>query len=189
MSKIRTFIAIEIDEPIREKIAALQNELKKTNEPVRWVNPKNIHLTLKFLGEVDVAIIESISECINDVAENFSSFSFAVKGVGVFPNFKRPRVLWTGIENGSGELVKMAGEISEQLNELGFAKERRPFKTHLTMARVKSRLSTKFLEKIKGFEFDGGEVIANEIVIMRSELKSAGAVYSPFKKSVLISIF
>ena len=180
-SRIRAFIAIEISNSVREKIANLQEELKKHKERISWTKPGNIHLTLKFLGDVEESKIKLIGESLTNATKEFQPFKFLVKNLGAFPNLRRPRVLWLGIENPTNELSEILNIIDKQLNLLGFPKKKR-FSPHLTIGRVKSQVSDQFIERFKISQFDGDEVKVEEIIFMKSQLHSKGAIYTPLKK-------
>jgi 2'-5' RNA ligase len=182
LSEIRTFIAIDIPDSIRQKIGIIQDELKKERGRVSWAKPGNIHLTLKFLGNVAENRITDVAEAVEKAVEPFESFNFFIKNLGTFPNVRRPRVLWVGIENPPAQLISLAQNIEEELHRIGFPKEKRRFSPHLTIGRVKSILSGEFIEKIKNLKFEGGEVEVKEIVVMKSDLKPTGAIYTPLHK-------
>ncbi|MFQ6114286.1 MAG: RNA 2',3'-cyclic phosphodiesterase [bacterium] len=184
MSKIRTFIAIEIPDSIHQKIAKVQDELKSKQEKARisWTKPGNIHLTLRFLGDVEESRINSVVEAIEKAVQPFSSFDFLVRNFGAFPNFRRPRVLWIGIENPPSELTQMAQNIEDELSTIGFTSEKRKFSAHLTIGRVKSSLSQSFVQLLQARDFEGGQVRVKEVVVMKSDLRPTGAVYTPLKK-------
>ncbi len=182
VSKIRSFIAIEISESVREKIADLQEELKKHQERISWTKPDNIHLTLKFLGDIEESKTKSIGESLTTATKEFQPFNFFVKELGIFPNFRRPRVLWVGINNTGNELNKIHSKIEQQLNQLGFPKEKKRFNPHLTIGRVQSQVSDQFIEKFNTCKFDGGKVKVEEIIFMKSRLRPKGAIYTPLKK-------
>ena len=182
MKKIRSFIASEISESVREKIADLQEELKEHKERISWTKPHNIHLTLKFLGDIEESKTKSIGESLRAAAKEFQPFNFWVKELGVFPNFRRPRVLWVGINNPGNELNSIHCKIEQQLNQLGFPEEKTRFNPHLTIGRVKSQVSDQFIERFKTAKFDGDEVEVEEIIFMESKLHPKGAIYTPLKK-------
>jgi 2'-5' RNA ligase len=185
---IRTFIAIEIPDSIHKKIAKVQDELesKKQRAHISWTKPGNIHLTLRFLGEIEESRIDSVGEAIEKAVQPFAPFTFLVTNFGAFPNFRRPRVLWIGIENPSSQLIQMAEKIEDQLSKIGFPSEKRKFSPHLTIGRVKSALSQSFVQLLQEKSFEGGEVRVEEVVVMKSELRPTGAVYTPLKKNRLM---
>lgn len=182
MSKVRTFIAIEISDALRQKIAGVQEKLKKEKERVSWTKPGNIHVTLKFLGDVEENEINAIVEAVERAVGSFNSFILSVKNIGAFPNLRRPRVFWVGIENPPVQLTQIFEKIEDELNQIGFPKETRKFSPHLTIGRVRSPISDGFIEKFKKETFEGGKVRVEEIVVMKSDLKPTGAVYTPLKK-------
>lgn len=185
MSKVRTFIAIEISDSVREKIAALQENLKKAGERISWTKPGNIHLTLKFLGDVEENQIEAIADAVNRSAKGIRSFSYQVRNLGAFPNIRRARVLWVGVENKTDELTELANRLEDELSKIGFKKEKHKFKPHLTIGRVKSRLGEQFIKRFEKLDFSENEVRVEEINVIKSDLKPTGAIYTPLKKIML----
>ncbi len=175
----RLFVAVEIPGEIQEKLGGLAGELPK--EGVKAVESNNIHLTLKFLGDIPEDRIDGIKERLGVV--KFSSFNCAVSGVGVFPSPDYIRVVWAGLK--CDEMPKLAAEIEKALEGIG-KKESRPFSSHVTIARVKRKMDAKeFLEKHSGEEF--GEFTVSEFVLMQSELSREGPKYTPLKKFALES--
>lgn len=176
---MRTFIAIEVDEEIKEGLAKIQDELKIAQADVKWVEPKNIHLTLKFLGEVGENKIPAIIQALKDAARQTKSFSIALTNLGAFPSLKSPRVIWIGSENGSAELLELANLIEALLVKLGFPGEKREFSCHLTLGRAKSSLNKESLsEKISQIKF--GSPLRQDvksIVIFKSTLTPKGPIY------------
>ncbi|MBW2492420.1 MAG: RNA 2',3'-cyclic phosphodiesterase [Deltaproteobacteria bacterium] len=181
MSKtIRTFIAIEIPENIISKIQELQESIKAKGFNIRWVRPENIHLTLKFIGDVEAAKISEITEALSKTVEGYIPISLKSKGLGLFPGIKNPRVLWVGLTGQLESLVKLQKTLDENLKVLGFPKEKRPFKGHLTMGRIKAKIDAKKLGDalMKFRNFESETFTADQIVLYKSELKPSGAVYT-----------
>jgi 2'-5' RNA ligase len=145
---MRAFIAIELDKVLRDELATLQAKLKPCGADVKWAEPHNIHLTLKFLGEVPEEKIETIKKTLDTTAANNNTFNISLSGLGAFPNLNSPRVLWVGIKEGSNESVKLANEIEAQLAKLGFSNEERPFSAHLTLGRMRSPKGRERLKEI-----------------------------------------
>jgi 2'-5' RNA ligase len=188
MSKtIRTFIAIEIPGNIISKIRELQEGIKGYGFKIRWVRAENIHLTLKFLGDVESVRIDEIAEAISKTVEGYTPISLKAKGVGVFPSLKRPRVLWVGLTGQMEALVGLQNALDEHLELLGFHKEKRPFKGHLTMGRMKDKIDAKkFGDALMTFRsFESETFGADQITLYKSELKSAGAVYTKLASASL----
>ena len=177
--KIRTFIAIHVHETVQKKIADFQNRLKPYGGDIRWVRPESIHVTLKFLGDVDAEQIRLIAESIKMSVSTAGSFDISVKGTGVFPNVQRPRVLWVGIDKGSEELKDLAEKIEEVCSEFGFKRERRAYSAHLTIGRVRSPKGIDpLIETLHTIGFEGGLYHVEEIAVMKSDLLKTGAVYT-----------
>lgn len=178
---MRTFIAIEIEEPLRKEFSFLQNELRKSQADVKWVEPKNMHLTLKFLGETKEEKVEKIKEVLKKLTQELRPFEITFCNLGAFPNLSSPRVIWIGIDKGKEELTKLARGIEEHLEELGFPKEKRPYSGHLTLGRIRSMRNKENLKKIieekMGFQAEN-ELYVNRIVFFRSELKPSGPIYT-----------
>lgn len=178
---IRTFIAVEIPHEIKSHIADFQRELKPENFPIRWVKPNGIHITLKFLGEISEDLVENIKTEIFEKPPVREPFEIMVSGTGVFPNNKKPRVLWTGVTNGAEELAALAGKIDNRLGDLfDIQKETRALRPHLTIGRVKKSYRIKNLERfISPDILYAGSFSVNEIVLMKSVLTPAGPEYTP----------
>lgn len=180
---VRTFIAIELEDHILRQLGDLQDRLKQDIPPklVRWVRPEGIHLTLKFLGEVPAPEIEAIAEALQGACAPHPALTCTVGGLGCFPNARRPRVVWVGVEEPDGTLVSLARAVERTMEPLGFPAERRAFHPHLTLGRVKGR-DPAALDALGGYisraAVSVGEMEARAVHLMRSELLPGGAVYS-----------
>lgn len=176
---MRSFIAIELPETVSAALAEFQQEFKKCGADVRWIKPDNIHLTLKFLGNIDEKNIDEIVKIIKEVCIKYNMFTLEVRGIGVFPNIKSPRVLWVGI-NGNGVLAELQREIEDGMASLGFESESRRFTPHLTLGRFRSSMGKKNLfDKIELHKNDSfGLIEVKSISLMRSDLNPAGARYT-----------
>jgi len=186
MAKIRTFIAIELPNEIRNKIGELQNSLKKFGGRVSWTKPGNIHLTLKFLGDTDENLIDEITSQLKESVASIKPIQITVRSVGTFPNFKNPRVIWVGAESEQNRLAELAGKIEDCVEPFGFKKENRPFSAHLTLGRVKDVKGIQpVLDKLKDQEnFEAGSFQAAEFLLIKSELKPTGAIYTSLRKII-----
>jgi len=183
MALIRAFICIELDREIAIKIRDYQYYIKTFGRGVRWVKPEGIHLTLKFLGDVEEANIASIAERLKAIAQDFAPFKIKLAGSGAFPNFKRPRIYWIGVEESTGALEKLHDLIDSELEKEGFERERRKFSPHLTLGRIKFIQEVeKISTELQRTNFEDEEFLSREIVIMKSELQPGGAVYAPLFK-------
>lgn len=176
---MRSFIAIDIPEDIRSSINNVIRSAGAASRGVRWVPVENIHLTLKFLGDVKDDLVPEIIKRLQLTGKHHRPFSVGIRGTGVFPNFRNPNVLWIGIDT-SSQLEALFGEIDISLSETGFERESRGFSPHLTIARVKDRRDidpvVKELATYKDTFF--GTIEVREILLMKSILKPSGAEYS-----------
>ena len=184
---LRTFIGFEIPGEVLSQIHDLQARIKVYGLKIRWVRIENIHLTLKFLGDVEAVKINEIADAVSKSAQGYAPISLQAKGIGAFPSIKRPRVLWVGLSGQLESLVGLQKALDENLEMLGFPKEKRPFKGHLTMGRIKDKIEVKkfgdALMDSRGFE---SEIFtADRIILYKSELKPSGAVYTKLKSAFL----
>ncbi len=180
---MRIFIAIELPEEIRSALAALQDDLSRARADVGWTKPDNQHLTLKFLGEVEEQRIGQIAPACQSAIIGATPFTVSIKDTGAFPNLRQPRVLWAGLAEGITELRELHTRLDEQLSALGFEKEARVFKPHLTLGRVKSAKNTAILiSRLTAYRLPLLSFTAREIVVMRSQLDPAGSIYTPLAK-------
>jgi RNA 2',3'-cyclic 3'-phosphodiesterase len=179
---IRAFIAVEIAAPIIANIAAAANQLRADIEAIRWVAPNNTHLTLKFLGAIDETQVEPIAAALSSGLRPFPPCTINAKGLGVFPNIKRPRVLWVGLLG--SELITLAEQVELALAPLGFSREERGFTPHLTIGRWRQGVrATATLPHIvdQWRDFDFGWCTIGEVVLFQSVLKPQGAIYTRLK--------
>ncbi|MDP2646144.1 MAG: RNA 2',3'-cyclic phosphodiesterase [Desulfobacterales bacterium] len=177
---LRAFIAIELPEKIILSLGRLQESLKAEGLNIRWVRPENIHLTLKFLGGIPFPHIEKIRDAVCRQADGFAPMTLSAKGVGVFPDPRRPRVMWVGLAGQTGFLTRLQKLLDEELAAIHYPRENRAFTGHLTLGRVKGPMDplklTAAMENHGGFE--SGSFVADHIVLFNSELRPSGAVYS-----------
>ena len=178
--KIRAFIAIDVPEPVLRAIAEAQDTLRGSGLKIRWVRKEGIHLTLKFLGDIDSDDVEKIRAGMGRATKAFSPVTMRADGLGVFPDLRRPRVVWVGLSGDIEALRALQRDLESQLNGLGFPKEKRPFKGHLTLGRVKGRLDRmKLREALEALgDFRTESFSAQSLVLFQSELRPDGAVYS-----------
>jgi 2'-5' RNA ligase len=185
-AQLRCFIAIEIPGVIRAALAELQTELRECNADIRWVKPDNIHLTLRFLGDVDEHRVDSIVSALADVSGRHEQFRLQVKGLGLFPNTRSPRVLWSDVID-EGPLARLQEEIEAAMAGIGFVPEKRRFSAHLTLGRFKSASGKDCINR--GIEARGNEAPGNmdviSVVLMQSDLTPRGAKYSKISEAFL----
>ena len=179
---IRAFIAVEIDQTVIQRITDITRELKPKIPDIRWTSPASWHLTLKFLGAIDEAQIDSIGQALERKLSLFPRCTINAKGLGVFPDASRPRILWVGIE--AKPLQALAESVEGALAPFGFEKEKRAFTPHLTIGRWREGKRTsqeleEVLENCKARDFGRSQV--EEVKLFQSVLKPAGAEYRPLR--------
>jgi 2'-5' RNA ligase len=184
MEEIRSFVAVEIPEVLRQKLREFLRELKTTGADVKWVRPEGIHLTLKFLGAARQDVLEKISLSLRPVAETFSPFEIRAEGCGCFPSLRNPRVVWAGLIDREGAVLRLQREIEAAAAELGFPPEDRPFRPHLTLGRVRSpKGKIALAQKIEGSaRLDLGSFPVERVILFRSDLRPEGAVYTKLQE-------
>lgn len=181
----RSFIAVEIPTGIHRAIAHITQELQKelSRSMVRWVESENIHLTLKFLGDVPPGDLENLAGLLKAELAAHEPFTMSVKGLGAFPNQHRPRIIWVGLEAPVG-LAKLQKAVETTAARLEFPAEERPFSPHLTIGRVNQHVSQSDLARIgpvlESTHFGSlGDVNVQAVRIFKSDLRPTGAVYTP----------
>lgn len=180
MSTIRSFVAIPIPDDIKKTVQDWVEPLRKHDSSIRWVRPEGMHLTFKFLGEVEEERFEKeFYPEFTQLLGPFQPITVLVQGIGQFPARGNPRILWAGIEKGVDPLIQLAEAVDNFFEVFGFAKEKRKFSPHLTLARVKKKPSSGFFKAWSREKFPlFGEYVADRVVFFRSELTKQGAVYS-----------
>ena len=177
---IRAFIAVDLDDPVIEKICNVVEILKPRIAEIRWLRKENLHLTLKFLG--NIAEVEPIAAALRHPVGLFSPCTIIAKGLGVFPDFRRPKILWVGLSG--GPLADLAAKIESALAPLGFVPENRVFTPHLTIGRWRegSRPAKNLRQEIDSLnDFEFGACAVRQIVLFQSVLKPEGASYSELR--------
>ncbi|MDI6744478.1 MAG: RNA 2',3'-cyclic phosphodiesterase [Thermodesulfovibrionales bacterium] len=173
---LRCFISLELPEELKKNIYIPIEKLKATGADVRWVQPENLHLTLKFLGDTTEEQLKNISEKLISLAKAHERFYLHISGAGVFPNLKHPRVVWLGMHD-SEEVIRLQRDIDESMEGLGFKRDEKQFAPHLTIGRVGSLKNKDALMKELATlkEVDFGKIKVINITLMKSELKPGGA--------------
>jgi len=174
---MRAFIAIDLPESIQAALGQQRAACQAVCPDARWSRPEGIHLTLKFLGEIADERIREVTEALTQLTP-FESFSVAVKGFGFFPDARRPRVFWVGLE-APAALGELANRVESCLEKLGFAREQRPFTPHLTLARFKVPRPQPALQALlaQRGELFLGRFEASEFYLFESKLSPHGAEY------------
>lgn len=185
MASTRTFIAVHLPIELREALVSICAQLKSSpgGSAARWVAPENIHLTLKFLGDVDDRRLPEVHKAIRDVCAGVAPFRMDVAGLGCFPNCARPSIVWAGITSGASELRVMARAIDSALGKLAFPKESRPFSAHITLARADKRATSVELAALgrtiaSKNQADIGTLTIATVSVVKSDLRATGPVYT-----------
>ncbi|MBI5124208.1 MAG: RNA 2',3'-cyclic phosphodiesterase [Candidatus Omnitrophica bacterium] len=186
---MRAFIAIELSEEIRDTLEQIQSHLEYSGADVKWVEKDNIHLTLKFLGEISEEKLKQIIAALEIIAKGSSAFEISLKDIGAFPKIEYPRVIWAGLDKGTTESKILAEKIDDALSKIGFQKEARPFAAHLTIGRVRSPKNKEALkEKLKSIEGLGSRVqgqVISSVILFQSTLTPKGSIYTKLHEAHL----
>jgi RNA 2',3'-cyclic 3'-phosphodiesterase len=180
---MRAFVAIEVSDEIKNILGQIEAYLRYAGADVKWARPEVIHLTVKFLGEIDEKQCEDVKAALEAVVKTTAAFEMTLKDIGAFPAIEHPRVVWVGIEEGAAEITALASRIESSLEKLGFAREERPFSPHLTIGRVRSPLNiVKLKEKVltAASQFRMPEIGTHKVtsvILYKSTLTPQGPLY------------
>jgi 2'-5' RNA ligase len=193
MEQIRAFIAIELPSRLKLELGKLQTQLKMQRQNwVKWVDPNSIHLTLKFLGNIDINSTGQITKEMEGAARGISPFFLEVKDLGVFPNLRRVQVAWVKVSGEIDKVVQLQQNLESNLEYLGFVPEKRRFTPHLTLARLRDQAKPeerqKFGQLIASTGFKSDPFKVDTVSLMRSQLTNHGAVYSQLNIVQLLSL-
>lgn len=181
---MRTFIAIEVSEEIRNTLAQIEAHLKYAGADVKWVRPDIVHMTVKFLGEIDEKKAGEVKASLDSVARTTKPFELTLKDIGAFPKIANPRVIWVGLGKGASESTELALKVDEALSGIGFQKEERPFSPHLTIGRVRSapnkaKLAEKMASAASSFQLSAvSPHRVSSLILFRSTLTPQGSIYT-----------
>lgn len=184
MNQLRAFIAIDLPQPIQEAIEKQTSRLRQAagDGLVRWIPPQNIHLTLKFLGNIAASHMDFLKQLLHQTADSHQPFDVQIGGIGSFPNSKLPRVLWAGV-HAPADLASLQKNIEAGAARLGYEKEARPFSPHLTLGRVRQGIDSRDLQKISaalnGIQIGNiGSARVDAVHLYKSELRPEGSLYT-----------
>ena len=188
MKRLRVFIALTLPDTVSTAIRHVQEQLASHRLKVRWVRAGNIHLTLKFLGEIDTSRIDEVEAVVAETAFKRAPFHLSAKGVGVFPNIKRARVIWMGIAGQVTALTELQQDMANRLVTIGFPPDKRRYSGHLTLGRSKGAIDAGHLMNamVEIQSFESELFIVNRVSLFRSELHAAGAVYTELRTVTLM---
>lgn len=184
--KLRLFIAINLSDSLRRTLQNFQQDLRQELQglPIGWSRIDGIHLTLKFLGDVEESRVNDIGERIVEIAGDWNPMQLELRAIGVFPSVKRPRVLWCGIDGELERLSQLQAALEGGLDMIGFSRESRPFKSHLTLGRFRAGISGQSVETLKLVINEHADscvdrFTADSISLIKSELHPQGSIYMP----------
>ncbi len=179
---IRTFLAIDIPKEVKDSMERIQYRLRNSLKEgmIRWTKPGSVHLTIKFFGSISERDIEHIHGLLQESAKGFKPFELVAEKIGVFPNARQPRVLWLGITSSDNALMTLQKQIDDDLHGIGFPREERTFRPHLTLGRTKAHRGieglSSVLEEFK--DFKAGRFPAQGLTLYRSDLRPEGPLYT-----------
>lgn len=181
---MRLFIAVVPSEKQKEELHRMQLRLESSLDGVKWVRPAAQHLTLKFLGRQEENLLAAITGSMQNAARALEPFTLQFEGIGVFPSPRRARVLWAGVAAGAAELKALAAALEKELAAKGFPAEKRPFRAHLTLGRVRRPVPEKVLQAVLSSEssFFTGITRVQSVSLYRSRLTPGGAHYTALKE-------
>ncbi len=181
---IRSFIAIELTEEVRDKLINIQANLKQAGADVKWVKKNNIHLTLKFLGNIGSDNIENVTKALEELGNNNSRFTAELSEIGAFPRMDSPRIIWIGVEKGAKKLCDIVEGLEDLLEKIGLPKEEKEFHPHITLGRVKSSFNKiHLIKKLKEITLQDKNVLNIEkLTLFKSTLTPKGPIYEVLKE-------
>ena len=174
--KIRTFIALELENNILDKIIEMRDKLNGSNNSVKWEPRNKLHITLKFLGDTNTEIIDELCTKLKNKISDTNSFFLESTKFGLFKNISEPKILWFGFRE-SEELLKLVNDIEEISEAFGFERERRKFKSHLTLLRIKDYQAPLDYENILNYQPEHLKFRAEKISLIESTLQKSGSIY------------
>jgi 2'-5' RNA ligase len=188
MARLRTFLAVDLGKPIRDRCVALQEALQRAGAEVKWVEPDNLHVTLLFLGEVEDRDVADVCRAVADVCGRHQPFPAAIQTVGCFPNPRRPRVVWVGVGEGAPELVALHDDLERPLMKLGcYRREERRYTPHVTLGRIRGERPAAALAAAlnRQANWQGGVTEVREVRVLSSELTPQGPIYTVLSRAPL----
>ncbi len=184
----RIFAAIDISDEARAKTADYIENLRAAFPRVRvgWERKGKLHLTLKFLGDIDQIQLENLIKAVENTASRISNFRLQISGTGVFPSSRKARILWLGLKDETGNLQNLNKVLETECEQIGFAKEKRNFKPHLTIARLREpHKSKELVERHLENEFKADEFQVSRVAIYENRLQKSGSIYVAIKNAEL----
>ena len=189
-STLRTFIAVPVAPELESRARVLIGKLRVSTAKAKWIEPKNLHWTLKFLGDIELRETAAICKAVSAAVARFTPFDIEASGAGAFPDSARPRTVWLGMGQGSEEMIALHDAIEHSLEPLGYRAENRRFRPHITIGRVRQS-TTEGIQDLgrlvqENADFDGGLASVDEVTIFSSELGRDGPTYDPLGHAELL---
>lgn len=183
---MRVFIAVNLGAEIKEELKQLQRRLDERIKGFRWIKPELLHITLKFIGEVDPAFVSALYSPLRELGDKKAPFEISFEGLGCFPNSHRPRVIWIGVHKGAEELVDLSMEINKVVTKLQSSFKKEKFVPHLTLGRRQKKESLLLDDVIFKEEWSCSTTLyVDSFHIMQSTLKPSGPLYTSLEKIML----
>ena len=174
---MRLFIAMPLGAEVEQKLGEIINECRQHGGSVKWVKPENIHLTIRFLGDTDEGILDKLKQLLDAVATEFSPVETTIDRLGAFPNLQRPRVIWTSVSSETETLAKLAGQVELRVRKLRFEAEKKPFKAHLTLGRIRIPQGlVNLLAFLEEYALEPIPVRFDRLVLFKSTLTPQGPI-------------
>ena len=175
---IRLFIAFPIETAVRQHLSVVTDRFKPISTNVKWVDPKNMHLTARFLGDTDPGMVQSLVGAVQSTCQKFGPVKATVDRIGGFPNLRRPRVIWAGLSESAEALTDIVAKLQEELGQLGIGTDDKRFKAHLTLGRVKQpRGIERLAEELDRFKFEPIDIVFDRLELIESTLTPQGPIY------------
>ncbi|MBI9085962.1 MAG: RNA 2',3'-cyclic phosphodiesterase [Desulfobacterales bacterium] len=184
---LRAFVAVDLPRAAVEALAAVQGAVDRHGLSIRWVRPENLHLTLKFLGDLPTDVVDAVARAMDRAVGDAAPLHLTVGGLGVFPGIKRPRVLWAGLHGDTRRLGALHGHLNRALADAGFAPDAKPFRAHLTLGRPRDRIDARGLADamLQAGTYAPIGLPVEAIALFKSRLTPAGPVYTRLRSAVL----
>ena len=183
----RVFVAVPLSDSLRGAVRDLQQQMEAAGAVARWTRPEQLHFTLRFLGEIPPSQVARVKVATREAATGAAPFPISLRGLGAFPSFQRPQVIWIGVADGREPLQALADGLGEALGKQRFPTEPRPFRPHLTLARVRSTRNwcelVRALGDLKDADVGGQEV--DRLIVFESHLSPKGPSYTPLEEVAL----
>ncbi|MBU4484900.1 RNA 2',3'-cyclic phosphodiesterase [bacterium] len=186
--KVRAFLAFDIPKHVTQELQNVVEQMDGKAKGVQWVKPEQYHCTIKFFGDVDEDVLTgALTRSIQETLVGKTKVKVACKGVGVFPNWRYPKVIWAGLVGDTYELINLHGECEDDFEKLGIERDQRTFRMHLTIGRAKSIKNTsalmRYVEKLVNKSF--GEINIDKLILYRSQLTKSGPIYTVVREFLL----